>query len=282
LSGQASRLRVGIHLPQFGRAVETGGIERAASTAEELGFDDAWVSDHLIVPADQSYPSPHLYDPLMALAFAAAVTERIGLGTSVLVATQYTSPLAVANSLASLDHMSAGRLTVGAGIGWSRAEYEALGAPFSQRGRRLEEIIDLWRTAWRDDPASHEGEFYPFRNVRLLPKPAHEIPIWLGGTSDAAIQRAARLAEGYHGIGVEPKDAPDLVKRIRALRDDEAFTISLRVPWDSRTDDDTVRSQRDEYAAAGIQHVLYAPERGNVDAWVAGMEQLAGQLDLTG
>jgi probable F420-dependent oxidoreductase len=273
-------VRIGIHLPQFGRAVETGGTERAASTAERLGFDDVWVSDHLIVPADQPYPSPHLYDPLVALAFAAAATERIGLGTSVLVATQYTSPLAVANTLASLDHMSGGRLTVGVGIGWSKAEYDALGAPFSQRGRRLEEIIALWRTAWRDDPATHDGEFYPFRNVRLLPKPAHEIPIWLGGSSDAAIERAARLAAGYHGIGVEPKDAADLVRRIRDLRPEETFTISLRVPWDARTDDATVRSQHEEYAAAGIQHLHYAPERGNLEAWLAGMEQLARQLDL--
>ena len=116
-------MRIGVHLPQFGRAVATGGIQRAAVLAERLGFDDVWVSDHLVVPADQPYPAPFLYDPLMALAFAAAVTERIGIGTSVLVATQYTSPLATANSLASLDHLSGGRLTIGAGIGWSKAEY---------------------------------------------------------------------------------------------------------------------------------------------------------------
>ncbi len=141
----------------------------------------------------------------MALAFAAAATNRIGIGTSVLVATQYTSPLAVANMLASLDHLSGGRLTVGAGIGWSRAEYEALGASFDHRGQRLEEILALWQTAWHDDPATHVGDYYPFQQMRILPKPAHEIPVWLGGTSDVALQRALRLAQGYHGIGVEPR-----------------------------------------------------------------------------
>ena len=162
-------MRVGIHLPQAGRAVTTGGIERAARLAEELGFDDIWVSDHLVAPADQPYPAPYLYDPLMALAFAAAVTERIGIATSVLVAPQYTSPLAVSNSLASLDHLSGGRLTVGAGIGWSAAEYAALGAPFDHRGSRLDEMVALWRTAWRDDPASHDGRYYPFKNFACCP-----------------------------------------------------------------------------------------------------------------
>jgi probable F420-dependent oxidoreductase len=273
-------MRVGIHLPQFGKAIETGGIERAAVRAEELGFDDVWVSDHLIIPANQSYPAPYLYDPLMSLAFAAAATERIGIGTSVLVATQYTSPLGVANSLASLDHMSGGRLTVGAGIGWSKAEYEALGAQFNQRGKRLEEIIDLWRTAWSDDPATHEGEFYPFHDVRVLPKPAQRIPIWLGGTSDVALARAARMADGYHGIGVESKDAAALVTKVRALRPDEGFTISLRIPWDARVDDDTVRAQLAEYESAGIQHLHYAPDRGDLATWIAGMERLAALAGL--
>ena len=274
-------MRIGVHLPQFGKAIATGGIQRAAIRAEQLGFDDVWVSDHLVVPAAQPYPAPYMYDPLMSLAFAAAVTERIGIGTSVLVATQYPSPLSVANSLASLDHMSGGRLVVGAGIGWSRAEYEALGAPFEQRGKRLEEIVDLWRTAWHDDPASHEGEFYPFREVRVLPKPAHEIPIWLGGTSDVAMARAARIGDGYHGIGVESKDAPALVDKIRAMRTDESFTISIRITWDARVDDDTVRAQLGEYQKAGVQHLHFAPERGDLEAWLTGMERLATQAGLT-
>jgi probable F420-dependent oxidoreductase len=273
-------VKIGVHLPQFGRALVPGGVARAAVLAEELGFDDVWVSDHLVIPKDQPYPAPHLCDPLVALAFAAATTTRIGIGTSVLVATQYTSPLATANSLASLDHQSGGRLTVGAGIGWSQAEYEALGAPFDHRGDRLEEIVALWRTAWHDDPATHEGKYYPFHDVRVLPQPAHEIPVWLGGTSDAAIERAARLADGYHGIGVAPSDAPALVERLRGLRPEESFTISLRVPWDSRTDDETVRYQLSEYAAAGIQHLHVAPERGDLDAWLGAMEQLARQAEL--
>jgi probable F420-dependent oxidoreductase len=273
-------MRFGFHLPQFGRAIVTGGIERAAVQAEELGYDDVWVSDHLVVPADQAYPVPYLYDPLMALAFAAAATKRVGIGTSVLVATQYTSPLALANTLASLDHLSGGRLTVGAGIGWSRAEYEALGAPYDHRGQRLEEMLALWQAAWHDDPASHAGTHYPFQQMRILPKPAHEIPVWLGGTSEAALQRALRRAQGYHGIGVEPGAAAALVERVRKERPDEAFTISLRIPWDARSDDGEVRALVGQYAEAGVQHLLFTPDRGDLETWLGGMAQLARQLDL--
>jgi probable F420-dependent oxidoreductase len=273
-------MRFGFHLPQFGRPIVTGGIERAAVQAEELGYDDVWVSDHLVVPAGQAYPVPYLYDPLMALAFAAAATKRVGIGTSVLVATQYTSPLALANTLASLDHLSGGRLTVGAGIGWSRAEYEALGAPYDHRGQRLEEMLALWQAAWHDDPASHAGTHYPFQQMRILPKPAHEIPVWLGGTSEAALQRALRRAQGYHGIGVEPGAAAALVERVRKERPDEAFTISLRIPWDARSDDGEVRALVGQYAEAGVQHLLFTPDRGDLETWLAGMAQLARQLDL--
>ncbi len=274
-------MRVGVHLPQFGRAAVPGGVPRAARLAEDLGFDDVWVSDHLVVPASQGYPPPYLYDPLMTLAFAAAVTEHVGIGTSVLVGPQYASPLALANSLASLDNLSGGRLTVGIGIGWSKAEYEALGAPWDHRGARLDEIIDLCRVAWHDDPATHQGRFYPFTDVRLLPKPLHEIPVWVGGTSERALGRAAARGDGYHGIGVSAEEAPALVARVRALRPDEGFVISLRLGWDqAKTDPAALAAVCDAYREAGIGHVEIAPERGDIDAWLAGMEATATALGL--
>ena len=274
-------MKFGIHLPQFGRAAVAGGIPRAARLAEELGFDDVWVSDHLVNPVSQSYPAPYIYDPLMSLAFAAASTEKLGVGTTVLVGPQYPSPLALANSLATLDNMSAGRLIVGIGIGWSKLEYEALHAPFDHRGERLDEIIDLFRTAWRDDPATHEGKFYGFSDIRVLPRPARDIPVWVGGASDAALARAFHRGDGYAGIGVAPGDAHALVERIRAARPDDDFTISMRVSWDAKVNTpEEIAEQRAEYEAAGIQHLIAAPERGDIDAWLAGMETIAGALEL--
>src|SRR5919108_2210750 len=109
-------MRVGIHLPQFGRASGPESIRAAAQRAEKLGFADVWVSDHVVQPASQGYPSPYLYDPLLSLAWAAAATERVGLGTSVLVVPQH-EPLWLANALASLDSLSGGRVALAAGGG---------------------------------------------------------------------------------------------------------------------------------------------------------------------
>ncbi|HEV8298535.1 MAG TPA: LLM class flavin-dependent oxidoreductase, partial [Acidimicrobiales bacterium] len=135
-------MRVGIHLPQYGRAASPEAIQRAACLAEELGYADVWVSDHVVQPADQGYPSPYLFDPLLTLGWAAAATSHIGLGTSVLVAAQY-HPLWLANATASLDALSRGRLTLAIGVGWSEAEFRALGQNFHDRGRRTDEILDI-------------------------------------------------------------------------------------------------------------------------------------------
>lgn len=274
-------MRFGIHLAQFGRALTPDSIARSAVKAEALGYDDVWVSDHLVVPESQEYPAPMLADPLVALTVAAAVTDTVGIGTNVLVGPQYASPLQLANTLATLDFCSNGRLTVGIGIGWSRLEYEALGAVYRDRGRRLDDIIDLMRTAWTDDPATYQGEFYSFADMRVLPKPIGAVPIWVGGTSDAALRRAAERGDGYAGTRVAPDDAATLVGRVRELRPDDDFTISLRVDWDARNNSvEQIADERGVYEEAGIQHIVVAPTRGSIDAWLDGMEVIAGALGV--
>lgn len=274
-------MRFGIHLAQFGRALTPDSIQRSAIEAERLGFADVWVSDHIVVPTSQEYPAPMLADPLVALSFAAAVTDSVGIGTNVLVGPQYTSPLQLANTLATLDHCSNGRLIAGFGLGWSQLEYEALGATYRDRGARLDEIIDLMRTAWTDDPSTHSGTYYPFADMHVLPKPIGHIPIWVGGTSEAAIQRAAQRGDGYTGTQVAPQDAAALVERVRELRPDEGFTISLRVDWDARNNSpDEIADQRGVYERAGIQHIVVAPSRGSIDAWLDGMATIADALGV--
>jgi len=272
-------MRIGIHLPQFGRAIAPGGIQRAAKAAEEQGFDDLWVSDHLVNPKEQPYPAPYIVDPLTALAFAAAVTERIGIGTSVLVGPQYPSPLQVANTLASLDAMSAGRLTLGLGIGWSRREYDALGGHFDHRGARLDEMIRLFRTVWENSTADFDGTYYPsFEQIRVLPLPAHRIPIWIGGGSDAAIQRALRN-DGYHAMDVKPEDAKALVDRLRERRPNEDFVVSMRVSWDlSDTEAGAIAAKVAAYREAGIGAVHISPDRGDIDSWLQTQEALAAAV----
>ena len=257
-------------------------MQRVAIRAEALGYDDLWASDHLVVPSEQGYPPPYLYDPLQSLAFAAAVTGSIGIGTSVLVLPQYRSPLALANSLASLDNLSGGRLVLGVGAGWSEREFKALDASFDHRGARVAEIIALFRVAWTDDPSTYEGRYYQFRDVRLLPKPGHEIPIWIGGASEGAIARAGEIANGYHGINVPLDEVPALVARLRARRADLGFTISLRVTFSARQSDTELETLLCGYSAAGIQHCLMAPQGGDESVWLECAERWAAVVDRAG
>lgn len=273
-------MKVGIHLPQYGRAAGGDAVRRAARAAEDLGFADVWVSDHVCHPASQTYPSPYLLDPLLTLGWAAAVTSAVGLGTSVLVLPLH-EPIWLAKALASLDVMSEGRLTVGAGVGWSSGEFEAVGQPFHDRGRRADEIIDVLRTCWRDDPASFAGTTYRFDDIRVVPRPTHRIPIWIGGESDAAYRRGVEKGDGFQLINLAPEQAGRVVARLRQVRPEETFTISLRTGWDPQgMDPDVIRRERDEFAAAGVQHVVAAPWRDNPDDWLRSMELLAGLVGL--
>lgn len=273
-------MHVGIHLPQYGRTAGPDAITRAARHAEGLGFAGLWVSDHIVQPAAQDYPSPYLFDPLVTLTWAAAVTEHIGLGTSVIVAPQH-NPLWLANALASLDAMSGGRLTLGLGVGWSEGEFAALGYSFHDRGRRTDEIIDVLRACWHDDPVSFAGEYYRFDDLRVLPKPAHDIPIWVGGRTAPAHRRAVARGDGFQAIGLTPEEAAPVVARIRAERPDPSFTISLRTGWDPQgMEPERIRDEHAAFAAAGIQYVVSAPWRSDLDSWLRSMEMLAGIVGL--
>jgi probable F420-dependent oxidoreductase len=268
-------VQIGIHLPQYGRVSGAEAITRAARHAEQLGFAGVWISDHIVQPAAQDYPSPHLYDPLVTLTWAAAVTERIGLGTSVLVVPQH-NPLELANALASLDSLSGGRLTVGVGVGWSAGEFEALGYGYADRGRRTDEILRLMRAVWRDDPVSFHGETYRFDDLRVLPKPAHDVPIWVGGSGERAWRRAVELGDGFQLIGVTPDEARGPIERLRRDRPEPGFVLSLRTGWDPQgMEPDLIRSELDAYEDAGVSYVISAPWRRDLDDWLRSMELLA-------
>ncbi len=272
---------VGSHLPQYGRASSPEAMRRAAQHAEALGFADVWVSDHVAQPASQDYPSPHLYDPVLSLTWAAAATSVIGLGTSVLVAAQH-HPLELANQLASLDALSGGRLTVGIGVGWSEAEFVALDQNFHTRGARTDEIIPLLRVRWRDDPVTFHGDFYTLDEMRVLPQPAHDIAIWVGGTGERAYRRVVEHGDGFHAIGLTPEATVPVIRRLRRDRPEPQFTISMRTGWDPLgMDHDVIRAECDAWQDAGVQYVVSAPWRSTLDDWLRAMEQLATLVDLT-
>ena len=192
-------------------------IFSAARKAEEVGFDAIFVNDHIIVGGDaRSAPWTNVYDPFVAMSFIAAHTERIGVGVSVLIM-PYRNPIGTAKALATLDRMSGGRLIAGVGVGWNEAEFAALGVPFHERGARTNEYLRLWQACWAPGKVSFAGKFVAFSEMHVSPKPVQQPhpPIWIGGTSDAALRRAARLASVWQPT---PLPIDRLVERRAALR----------------------------------------------------------------
>jgi probable F420-dependent oxidoreductase len=273
-------MRVGIHLPHIGRKSGPGAIRRAAIQAEELGFADAWTSEHIIIPKGAPYPpSAIFYDPVLTLTWAAAFTKRIGLGTSVLVLPM-RHPLPLAKGLATLQNLSEGRLILGAGVGWMEVEFAALGVPFRERGRRMDEGIAMMRAVWGEDPVTFRAHHIPavIEEMRMLPQPVTPIPIWIGGSSEAALARAIRLADGWHGSRLSPEQATPIVRRLREQRPEPEFAISLRYGWDGK-DDSALRTRLASYGGAGVEHVLIEPAERELEDWLHAVERVARAAD---
>ena len=276
-------MKFGVHLPQSGPAASAEAVRRVAEHAESLGFADVWVSDHLALPQGAKYPpSSYILDPLVTLNWAAAATERIGVGTSVLVL-PLRPPVLLAKSLASLDLMSGGRLILGAAAGWLEAEFDALGVPFRERGARTDETLELLRRCWTEDPVDAEGPMTGARlaKMRLKPQPARTIPIWIGGLSDAALDRAIRSGDGWHGAFQSPEEAAPCARRLRAARPEQTFTLSMRPSWDVLRDGaDPVARELDAFREAGFQHIVADPVQRDLDAWLRCSEAFARVFEL--
>ena len=269
-------MRLGIHLPQIGRKAGPEAIRRAAIQAETLGFADVWVSEHVILPKAAPYPpSPAFLEPILTLTWAAAVTTRVGLGTSVIVLPMH-HPVPLAKQIASLQYLSGGRAIFGIGVGWLEAEFAALGAPFHQRGRRMDESIALMRALWNEDPVSFEARYVTaeIKEMRMQPQPPRPIPIWVGGSSEPALARAVRLCDGWHGSRLTPEKAAPIVQRLRRERPEPGFAISLRTGWDGK-DAGELRDRLAAFAAAGVGHILAEPGDREIEDWLASVERIA-------
>jgi probable F420-dependent oxidoreductase len=268
-------MRVGIHLPHIGRKAGPEAIRRAAIQAEELGFADVWTSEHIIIPEGAPYPPSALfYDPVLTLTWAAAYTKRVGLGTSVLVLPM-RHPLPLAKELATLQNLSEGRLILGTRVGWMESEFAALGVPFRERGRRMDEGIAMMRAVWSEDPVSFPARHIPavIEDMRMLPHPVKPIPIWIGGSSEAALARALRL-DGWHGSRLSPQEAMPIVRRLRDKRPEPEFTISLRSGWDGK-DEGELGARLAAYREAGVGHVLVEPAERALEDWLRAVERVA-------
>jgi probable F420-dependent oxidoreductase len=169
--------------------VSTGFFLQLVRKTEEVGLDALWINDRLV------YDN---FEPLAALAAAAGATTKINLGTSILLL-PYRRPVLLAKTLATIDLLSGGRLTLGVGVGNREADYNALEVPFERRGARGLESIQLMRRLWQENGVTFSGKFFHVHDVSLGPKPFNnrEIPIWMGGNVDAVLRRIGRFADGY-------------------------------------------------------------------------------------
>jgi probable F420-dependent oxidoreductase len=297
----------GIHLPHLGRQATRDGLMQFARRAEDLGFHSGWVSDHISWPrhitssypytADGSFPAPPdlaWLDPLGTLFFVAACTERLKLGTTVLIL-GYRPPVTTAKAIASLDALSNGRVILGVGVGWMKEEFDVLGMPFDHRGARADEQLEVFRTLFTEEHPSYQGKYYGFPEVGFLPKPAQDrLPIWVGGNTEAAYRRVARIGDGFHAAFEPIEDVSAAWKRIGELcrdegRDPSGVRLSIRLYLDpdatmERTKSiagsaDAMLDTVGAWAAIGVDHILLDPvARGGLDGRLAAMEQFMAEV----
>ena len=209
-------------------AIDHQATMETCRRAEAAGFESLWGGEHVILPSkiESSYPytadgkipampDTPIPDPLIWLAFAAAAAPTMRLGTCILIVPQ-RNPLILAKELATLDQLSGGKVELGLGVGWLEEEFDALGVPWARRGARNDEYIEAMRTLWSGPEVEFHGEFVDFPKVTCSPRPVQpRIPILVGGDSDVAIRRAARLADGYFPGEGDVDRLAGLIERVR-------------------------------------------------------------------
>jgi probable F420-dependent oxidoreductase len=239
-------MKLGFVLPHIGPLASRDAIVTTAQAAEALGYDSLWVTERLLYPIAPRSPYPvtpdgalpeqfrRNLDPLAALTLAAASTERIRLGTSVLDMPYY-NPVMLARSLATLDILSDGRLDVGLGLGWSQDEVEAAGGWTTARGRRSDEFIAVLKAVWGADPVEFAGEFYQVPRSIIAAKPVQQPhpPLYLAAYTASGLRRVANHANGWNAAGIPIEGMAQMITGIRAMateagRDPEAIALVVR------------------------------------------------------
>ncbi len=241
-------MKFGLRYCNTGRYVDPGLAVELVQAADEAGFESIWTVEHTVVPGgyESAYPySPDgkmaggrddfdLPDPLIWMAFVASQTRRIRFGTGILIVPQH-NPVVAAKQVATLDHLTGGRLLLGIGVGWLKEEFDAIGAPFADRGRRTDEYIEAMRELWGAERPTYHGEFVHFDGAYCRPQPVNgSVPIIVGGHSKAAAQRAGRLGDGFFPARGAAAELVQLARDVAAEhgRDPHALEITTGIGED--------------------------------------------------
>lgn len=290
-------MKIGVIYPQNELGGDPEAVGRIALATEQLGYDHLVAYDHVVGAPHDREPKLHgpytdkdpFHDPFVMFGYLAALTKRIELVTGVIILPQRQTVL-VARQAADVDLLSGGRLRLGVGIGWNYVEYDALGEDFTKRGKRVGEQVELLRRLWSEELVEFDGTFDAVDRAALNPRPSRTIPIWMGGFADVAMQRAARIADGFIFAGAM-SDSFDMLTRLRASLDeagraDAPFGLQSNMLGTKGAEAVVERTQR--WRDAGGSHVAvntmgqgFATTQDHLDyiTTVAEALEKAGMLD---
>lgn len=260
-------MKFGLRLPGAGPYAGPEAITAFAQKAEELGFDSLWMTDHIALPVDISSKYPYredgkffwppetpYYDAILTLAWAAAATTRIRVGTSVLIASWH-QPINTAKALATLDNLNGGRTVCAVGAGWMKEQFEILGAPFKDRGARTTEYLQLLRHLWTEDVIDFHGKFFDYSGFKFYPKPISKpsIPLWCGGKSTGVLKRVAAAADGWHPLYIGPDELETKLQELSGYLEENGrslddISLSARPVTQASLDKATI----EHYAGLGV------------------------------
>ena len=296
-------MRYGLCLPNYTALASPEAIDAAAATAERLGWDSVWTTDHVLVDSSDGASEYRTnFDVLGTLAWVGARYPTVRLGTSVIVVPQRNA-VVVAKEIASLDALSGGRVTAGIGVGWSETEFAnlAMSERFAVRGAYVEETVALWRHLWAGSGGPFEGRFHRLSDYIFGPLPAQGagLPIWIGGRADAALERAGRLADGYHSSAASPESFARRIPVIRAAaeaagRPMPLLSARVHVAWDEpvrsaeprtyamRGSAEDVAAEVAKWAELGVEHLALVFDADSVESLVAAIERFDSEVIVRG
>ena len=285
-------MRIGLFAPMAAPFATPEYLLAVGPAAEERGFHSLWVPEHVVLfdqyastypyAADGKIPAAPengMLEPFTTLSFIAATTQRIRLGTGILLVPQ-RNPVYTAKEAANVDHISGGRLDLGVGVGWLAEEFRAVDTPFERRGARCRSYLEVMKRLWCDEISEYKDDFYELPACRMYPKPAQKPhpPIHFGGETDAALRRVADLGQGWFGFNRDPQEAAEGIAQLRTALEragrklaDVEVSIS---PYMKPVDLDAVKRYRD----AGVDQVIVVGIAGNPDSLRKRLDALAEEI----
>jgi probable F420-dependent oxidoreductase len=260
----------------FVTSLKPESITRNIQKAEEVGFESAWIGEHLIIPVkseskypyskDGAFPAPlnvPFHDPMLALTYAAAVTSKIKLATGVFVV-PLRNAITTAKAVASLDVLSNGRVIFGVGVGWWAEEFAVTGASFKDRALKTREYIELMKELWTKDEPSYHGKTISVEGVRFYPKPVQKPypPIVVGGTSDLAIKRTVRYGDGWYAVSKSLEETRELIGKLREAERGANRSKPVEVTVSLRTGHPLTLDEVRAMAEMGVERTLVGSPLG--------------------